>query len=87
VLIQQPGEMPMKFLKKVLVAFVLLIEAAIAAPVWAANHVMPEASKNGYMVMAFLFLRPTLMIFAFFISMIVMIGIGKVAMFASSMIL
>lgn len=77
----------MKFLKKVLVAFVLLIEAAIAAPVWAANHVMPESSKNGYMVMALLFLRPTLMIFAFFTSLIVMIGIGKVAMFASSMIL
>jgi conjugal transfer/type IV secretion protein DotA/TraY len=77
----------MKFLKKVLVAFVLIIEAVIAAPVWAANHVMPEASKNPYMVMAFLFLRPTLMIFAFFASLIVMIAIGKVAMFASSMVM
>jgi len=65
--------------------FVLLIEAVIAAPIWAASHAMPEGNgfvgqraMAGYMVMLSLFLRPTLMIFGFFSSMVLMIVMGKV---------
>ena len=65
--------------------FVLLIEAVIAAPIWAASHAMPEGNgfvgqraMAGYMVMLSLFLRPTLMIFGFFASMVLMIVMGKV---------
>lgn len=65
--------------------FVLLIEAVIAAPIWAASHAMPEGNgfvgqraMAGYMVMISLFLRPTLMIIGFFASMVLMIVMGKV---------
>lgn len=65
--------------------FVLLIEAVIAAPVWAASHAMPEGNGfvgqralAGYMVILSLFLRPTLMVFGFFSSMLLMIVMGKV---------
>lgn len=65
--------------------FVLLIEAVIAAPIWAASHAMPEGNgfvgqraQAGYMVMLSLFLRPTLMIFGFFASMLLMIVMAKV---------
>lgn len=65
--------------------FILLIEAVIAAPIWAASHAMPEGNgfvgqraMAGYMVMLSLFLRPTLMIFGFFASMVLMIVMGKV---------
>tara|TARA_R110002072_G_scaffold303138_2_gene495475 strand:- start:11890 stop:14175 length:2286 start_codon:yes stop_codon:yes gene_type:complete len=65
--------------------FVLLIEAVVAAPIWAASHAMPEGNgfvgqraMAGYMVMLSLFLRPTLMIFGFFASMVLMIVMGKV---------
>jgi conjugal transfer/type IV secretion protein DotA/TraY len=67
--------------------FILLIEAVIAAPIWAASHAMPEGNgfvgqraMAGYMVMLSLFLRPTLMIFGFFASMVLMIVMGKVVM-------
>jgi len=65
--------------------FVLLIEAVIAAPIWAASHAMPEGdglvgqrAMAGYMVMLSLFLRPTLMLFGFFAGMVLMIVMGKV---------
>lgn len=65
--------------------FVLLIEAVIAAPIWAASHAMPEGNgfvgqraMAGYMVILSLFLRPTLMVFGFFSSMMLMIVMGKV---------
>ena len=65
--------------------FILLIEAVIAAPIWAASHAMPEGNgfvgqraMAGYMVMLSLFLRPSLMIFGFFSSMVLMIVMGKV---------
>jgi conjugal transfer/type IV secretion protein DotA/TraY len=65
--------------------FILLIEAVIAAPIWAASHAMPEGegfvgqrAMAGYMVLLSLFLRPTLMLFGFFCSMTLMIVMGKV---------
>lgn len=65
--------------------FVLLIEAVIAAPIWAVSHAMPEGegfvgerAKAGYMVMLSLFLRPTLMIFGFFAAAVLIIVMGKV---------
>lgn len=65
--------------------FVLLIEAVIAAPIWAASHAMPEGNgfvgqraMAGYMVLLSLFLRPTLMLFGFFASMLLMIAMAKV---------
>lgn len=64
--------------------FILLIEAVIAAPIWAASHAMPEGegwvgqrAMAGYMVLLSLFLRPTLMLFGFFASMVLMIVMGK----------
>ncbi len=67
--------------------FVLLIEAVIAAPVWAASHVFPEGNgfvgeraKAGYMVALSLFLRPTLAIFGFMASMLLVIVMAKVLM-------
>ena len=68
--------------------FVLLIEAIIAAPIWAATHAMPEGdgfvgqrAQAGYMVMLSLFLRPTLMVFGFFAAALLMIVMGKVVGF------
>ena len=68
--------------------FVLLIEAVIAAPIWAASHALPEGNGfvgqralAGYMVLLSLFLRPTLMLFGFFSSMLLMIVMGKVVSF------
>lgn len=65
--------------------YVLLIEAVIAAPIWAASHAMPEGNgfvgqraMAGYMVILSLFVRPTLMLFGFFASMVLMIVMGKV---------
>ncbi len=65
--------------------FTLLIEAVIAAPIWAASHAMPEGNgfvgqraMAGYMVALSLFLRPTLMIFGFFAAAVLMIVMGKV---------
>lgn len=67
--------------------FVLLIEAVIAAPIWAASHAMPEGdgfvgqrAQAGYMVILSLFLRPTLMLFGLFSSMVLMIVMGKVTL-------
>lgn len=67
--------------------FILLIEAVIAAPIWAASHAMPEGegfvgqrAQAGYMVLLSLFLRPTLMLFGFFSSMVLMIVMGKVTL-------
>nr|WP_223294796.1 DotA/TraY family protein [Shewanella loihica] len=66
---------------------VMLIEAVIAAPVWAVSHAMPEGqgfigerAKAGYMVALSLFLRPTLAIFGFFSGMLLVIVMGKVLM-------
>lgn len=65
--------------------FILLIEAVIAAPIWAASHAMPEGNgfvgqraMAGYMVLLSLFLRPTLMLFGLFASMLLMIAMSKV---------
>ena len=67
--------------------FILLIEAVIAAPIWAASHAMPEGNgfvgqraMAGYMVLLSLFLRPTLMLFGLFASMLLMIVMAKVVM-------
>lgn len=65
--------------------FTMLIEAVIAAPIWAASHAMPEGNgfvgqraMAGYMVALSLFLRPTLMIFGFFSAAVLIIVMGKV---------
>ncbi len=65
--------------------FTMLIEAVIAAPIWAASHAMPEGNgfvgqraMAGYMVALSLFLRPTLMIFGFFAAAVLIIVMGKV---------
>ncbi|GAB1260316.1 DotA/TraY family protein [Aurantivibrio plasticivorans] len=67
--------------------FVMLIEAVIAAPIWAVSHAMPEGSgfigeraKAGYMVALSVFLRPALAIFGFFASMLLVIVMLKVVM-------
>lgn len=67
--------------------FVLLIEAVIAAPVWAVSHIFPEGNgfigeraKAGYMVALSLFLRPTLAIFGFVAGMLLVIVMAKVLM-------
>lgn len=67
--------------------FVMLIEAVIAAPIWAASHAMPEGSgfvgeraKAGYMVMLSLFLRPALAVIGFFAGMLLVIVMLKVLM-------
>lgn len=64
--------------------FVLLIEAVIAAPLWAASHAMPEGqgfvgqrAMAGYMVLLSLFIRPTLMLIGFLASMMLMVVMGK----------
>ncbi|MCU7951273.1 MAG: DotA/TraY family protein [gamma proteobacterium symbiont of Bathyaustriella thionipta] len=64
--------------------FVLLIEATIAAPIWAAAHSIPEGdgainnhAKAGYMICLSLFMRPTLMLFGLFSSMILMVVMGR----------
>lgn len=65
--------------------FVLVIEAVIAAPIWAVSHAMPEGqgfvgqrALAGYMVILSLFLRPILMLFGFFAAMLLIIVMGKV---------
>lgn len=65
--------------------FTMLIEAVIAAPIWAASHAMPEGNgfvgqraMAGYMVCLSVFLRPTLMILGFFASMVLIIVMAKV---------
>tara|TARA_R100000687_G_scaffold83635_1_gene87899 strand:- start:4993 stop:7323 length:2331 start_codon:yes stop_codon:yes gene_type:complete len=65
--------------------FLLLIEAVVAAPIWAASHAMPEGNgfvgqraMAGYMVLLSLFLRPTLMLFGLFASMILGFVLFKV---------
>jgi conjugal transfer/type IV secretion protein DotA/TraY len=67
--------------------FVMLIEAVIAAPIWAASHAMPEGNgfigeraKAGYMVMLSLFLRPALTVIGFFAGMLLVIVMLKVLM-------
>jgi len=69
--------------------FILLIEAVVAAPIWAASHAMPEGrgivgqrAMAGYMVILSLILRPTLMVIGFLTSMGLMIAVGKVTQFA-----
>ena len=64
--------------------FVLVIEAVVAAPIWAAAHSIPEGegaigqhARAGYMIILSLFLRPTLMLFGLFGSMILMIVMGR----------
>jgi hypothetical protein len=65
---------------------VLLIEAVIAAPIWAAAHSIPDGggsainqhARAGYMILLSLFMRPTLMIFGLFASMILIIILGKI---------
>ncbi|WP_331353035.1 DotA/TraY family protein [Cellvibrio sp. UBA7671] len=65
--------------------FVLVIEAVIAAPIWAVSHAMPEGqgfvgqrALAGYMVLLSLFLRPILMLFGFFAAMVLIIVMGRV---------
>lgn len=67
--------------------FVLVIEAVVAAPIWAASHAMPEGNgfvgqraQAGYMVILSLFLRPTLMLFGFFASMLLSLVMVKLLM-------
>ncbi len=68
--------------------FVLVIEAVVAAPIWAASHAMPEGegfigqrALQGYMVLLSLFLRPTLMLFGLYSSILLMIVMGKIIAF------
>lgn len=55
---------------------ILVIEAVVAAPVWAAAHAIPEGEgiagqhgKQGYMMLMNILLRPSLMVIGFFFSM------------------
>lgn len=54
---------------------ILVIEAVIAAPVWAAAHAMPEGEgiagqhgRQGYMMLINILLRPALMVIGFYMS-------------------
>lgn len=61
---------------------ILLIEAVIAAPLWAVVHMAPDADGvvgrggQGYMLVLSLTLRPTLMVFGLVASIILMTPIG-----------
>jgi len=62
----------------------LVIESLIAAPLWAAAHAVPEGEgmsgqhgKQGYMLFLNVLMRPPLMVFGFFISVILMQAIGN----------
>ncbi|ORU91243.1 MAG: hypothetical protein A6F71_08345 [Cycloclasticus sp. symbiont of Poecilosclerida sp. M] len=62
----------------------LVVESLIAAPLWAAAHAIPEGEgmsgqhgKQGYMLFLNVLMRPALMVFGFFISIIVMQEIGN----------
>jgi conjugal transfer/type IV secretion protein DotA/TraY len=63
--------------------FVLLIEALIAAPIWAIAHLSPEgdgfqgSARSGYMILLNLTLRPALMIFGLIAAIIAMQPIGQ----------
>lgn len=68
---------------------VLVIEALVAAPVWAAAHSIPEGNsavnnhaRAGYMILLSLFMRPTLMLFGLFASFFVVILITKASLIA-----
>lgn len=56
--------------------FVLLIEAILAAPIWAAAHVHPDGDDavgkggQGYMMILSLFMRPSLMLFGLVTAML-----------------
>lgn len=69
--------------------FVLVIEAVVAAPIWAAAHSIPEGegaigrhARAGYMIILSLFLRPALMLFGLFGSMILMVVMGRLVSIA-----
>lgn len=62
----------------------LVIESLIAAPLWAAAHAIPEGEgmsgqhgKQGYMLFLNVLMRPPLMVFGFFISVVLMQAIGN----------
>jgi conjugal transfer/type IV secretion protein DotA/TraY len=62
----------------------LVLEAVIAAPLWAMAHVNPEGdgaagqAGQGYMLLLSLVLRPTLMIFGLFAAMLVSFVIMRI---------
>ncbi len=69
---------------------VLCIEALIAAPIWAVAHAIPSGgnfvnsnSKQGYMILLSLALRPTLMVFGLFAGMLVTIVVFKIMLVGS----
>ena len=63
---------------------ILILEAVVAAPLWAASHVLPEgegfagpAARQGYMVLLSLLIRPVLMVIGLLFAMMLMTVLGK----------
>ena len=63
--------------------FILVVEAVIAAPLWAIMHLHPNGDDmagkggNGYMLLLGLLLRPMLMVFGLIASIILLTELGK----------
>lgn len=62
---------------------IMLVEAVVAAPIWAAAHTIPEGegwagshARAGYMLILSLFMRPALMVAGLFAGMLVLTAIG-----------
>ena len=63
---------------------ILAIETIMAAPLWVVAHAMPEGegfagnhARQGYMLLLAVLIRPPLMVAGFFMSMVLIIGIGR----------
>lgn len=65
----------------------MIVESLIAAPVWAASHVIPEgegfagnAARQGWMLLLNILFRPILLILGLFFSMLMMYFIAQLAL-------
>jgi len=65
----------------------MIVESLIAAPVWAASHVIPEgegfagnAARQGWMLLLNILFRPILLVLGLFFSMLMMYFISQLAL-------
>jgi conjugal transfer/type IV secretion protein DotA/TraY len=66
---------------------IMIVESLIAAPVWAASHVIPEgegfagnAARQGWMLLLNILFRPILLVLGLFFSMLMMYFISQLAL-------
>ena len=71
------------WLSAVVAWLILVFEALVAGPLWAAAHAMPdgdgpvaEHAHQGYMLFFSILFRPPLMVIGFFFAMVLMVGAG-----------